>query len=179
MKIINNKIYISKGETPTYTANVIDKETGAPLTISSGINNPLIQFIVRPSIYSREDDFVMKEDMLYDGKRFEQIKDYEEAFWNDDIPGESNILYRKGLDYKFYNSETEKWEPYSFEISFQFPYSDTSKMEPKIYKYEITLFGGSLKPTEELAYKETPINIDYKKPLLEATDFIVGGSLSE
>lgn len=177
MKIINNKIYISKGETPTYTANVIDKETGAPLIISSGINNPLIQFIVRPSIYSREDDFVMKKDMLYDVERFEQIKDYEEDFWNDDIPGDSNVLYRKGLDYKFYNSETEKWEPYSFEISFQFPYSDTSKMEPKTYKYEITLFGGSLK--QSFGDKETPINIDYKKPLLEATDFIVGGSLSE
>ena len=33
MKIINNKIYIVQGETPTYTASVIDRDTGHPYMI--------------------------------------------------------------------------------------------------------------------------------------------------
>ena len=56
-------------------------------------------------------------------------------------------------------------------------YPSTSKMEAKTYKYEVVLFNATPK------YQNSKLigleNIAYKKPLLEATDFIVGGSLSE
>ena len=58
MKIINNKIYIVQGETPTYTASVIDKDTGIPYMILKTDMFPVVEFIVRPSIYNRADDFV-------------------------------------------------------------------------------------------------------------------------
>lgn len=175
MKIINNKIYIVQGETPTYIADVIDKDSGAPLIIDPGKENPTIVFIVRPSIYAREHNYVMKEHFLYDGKRFSRIEDYKAFdYWNNDYAGEEGVLYRKGLEYKYYDTDSNEWKDYSFTINFTFPYSATSKMEPKTYKYEITLFCG----TENLE-NDIGINIDYKKPLLEATDFIVGGSLSE
>ena len=37
MRIVNNKIYIARGETPTYSASIIDRLTGAPLVIDRGL----------------------------------------------------------------------------------------------------------------------------------------------
>ena len=55
MKIVNNKIYIGRGETPTYHVYVIDEDSGAPFIVPVGVKNPVLEFIVRPSIYDRED----------------------------------------------------------------------------------------------------------------------------
>lgn len=71
MKIVNNRIYISQGETPTYDVSVKDENTGAPFTIPSGINNPVIEFIVRPSVYDRKDDYVFKCYIPYSNKKAE------------------------------------------------------------------------------------------------------------
>ena len=60
MKIVNNKIYIGRGETPTYHVYVIDEDSGAPFIVPVGVENPVLEFIVRPSIYDREDDYVFK-----------------------------------------------------------------------------------------------------------------------
>ena len=40
MKITNNKIKIAKGETPTYDVAAIDKITGEPYILQSGIKHP-------------------------------------------------------------------------------------------------------------------------------------------
>jgi hypothetical protein len=193
MKIINNKVYMSKGETPTYDRTVIDKNTGVPFLISSDIDNPIIEFIVRPSIYAREDDFVFRAYLDYSNiKRFESgdVVDYVGSVWdNENPPSNDNKdkLFRRLIngeyDYRYYDENatgtgTEyKWVPYEFRISLMLPYASTSVMEAKTYKYEITLFGGTKKdnPSEN----EIPINITYKYPILEAEDFVVGGSLSE
>ena len=63
MRIVNNKIYIARGETATYDVSVKDNKTGAPFTIPSGYKNPVIEFIVRPSVYDREDGYGLKWDL--------------------------------------------------------------------------------------------------------------------
>ena len=105
--------------------------------------------------------------------------------WSDEVEpleGNENCLHYKvtaGVrEYRYYddNKITDKWTPYEFRISFQFPYEYTSIMENKTYKYEVVLIAGNSIEHEE---DELPININYKEPLMEANDFIVGGSLSE
>lgn len=192
MKIVNDKIEIARGETPTYDVNVID-ETGTPYMILENINNPVIEFIVRPSSYIKENDYVFRVYLLYfDIHKFEskEVVAYSYNQWNDSYTpaiGKEKLLHRREItknqaDYAYY--ENGHWIPYEFKITFPFPYSATSKMDSKIYKYEIVLFGGSLKenPVElssPIINGEIPINITYKEPILEVTDFKVGGTLSE
>lgn len=183
MKIINNKIYIAKGETPTYDVSVIDKQTEAPYMLPSGINNPVIEFIVRPSVYNRADDYVFRAYLDYSThKKFEtpELVEYTDNQWDDsNAPSsgdEEKLHFRITSDgikeYRYY--ENGAWVPYEFRISFMFPYEATSLMESKQYKYEVVLFGADVLPGNAGL-----TNISYKEPLLEATDFIVGGSLSE
>lgn len=204
MKIVNDKISIVQGETATHNRVVIDRETGAPFMIADGVNNPYIEFIVRPSVYTKKDDYVFKAYLDCSGiKRFKsnEILNYnepntDEVEWTDDITGDGDRLYRKfyqgNITYRYYDADKTytdgtHWHPYEFRIAFTFPYADgqkgdnliggTSTMEAKTYKYDITLFGGAKK--DNFTRGEIPIVIDYKKPLLKAADFIVEGSNSE
>lgn len=195
MKIVNNKIYIGRGETPTYHVYVIDEDSGAPFIVPVGVENPVLEFIVRPSIYDREDDYVFKTYITLDNvKRFdsEEPVEYNDSDWdNSNPPSESNEnkLFRRKIaekeyDYRYYDStieddnEDSRWVPYNFEIKFQFPYDSTSLMEAKTYKYEIVLFDAKIKYDED--GKATGLyEIIFKKFLRNATDFIVDGSLSE
>lgn len=206
MKIVNNKISLARGETAPYDVSVVNRETGVPYMLQKGINNPVIEFVVRPSVYSKEDDFVFKaylfrtNDHLFETNEY---VDYEYDLWIDDYaPSEKDKgkLFKrtviinsnkKEIDFRYYdeNQVNEEdgthWIPYEFRINFTFPYEATSLMEAKTYLYEVTLFGGVLE--DDVKDKLSPPEdgrsvfkkIDYKEPLLEATDFIVGGSLSE
>lgn len=201
MRIVNNKIWIVRGETPTYSATIIDKETGAPLIIDKGIannedgtkNTMIIEFVVRDSVYNRDDNLRMKynliltEDVSYHVFDSQEIGDYnalgfdtEEWIVDSDMSGvKQNILYRrvdsnKDKFYAYYDGS--KWIDYEFRFDVTFAYRDTSIMESKTYVYEITLFGGALKPNP--AKWETIVNPIYMKPLLGATDFTVEESIS-
>lgn len=195
MKIVNNKIYIGRGETPTYHVYVIDEQTGTPYIIPESVKNPVLEFIVRPSIYDRENDFVFKTYLdLQDIKKFdtEEPVDYEQSAWdNGVVPSEKdkNRLFRRKItdkeyDYRYYDetqpntTRDSRWIPYVFEIKFQFPYEATSLMEAKTYKYEIALFDANIKRNEDGEAIGLQ-NIIFKKFLRHATDFIVDGSLSE
>lgn len=196
MKIVNNKIYIGRGETPTYDVFAIDEETGAPFIIPAGVKKPVLEFIVRPSIYDREDDYVFRTYLDFsDFKRFsdETIVDYtgSNGWDNANPPSDENKnkLFRlkvaeKLYEYRYYDESIfddntdSRWIPYNFEIKFQFPYDSTSKMEAKTYKYEIALFDADIVYNDD--GKATGLdNIIFKKFLRNATDFIVDGSLSE
>lgn len=206
MKIVNNKITINKGETPTYNVAVIDKDTGAPFrlpVLPDGKDRTwIVEFIVRPSIYNRDDDYVFKALLLRTDREFttDKLETYyypsdAQNFWDDsysfvDSYGNSqdrNALFRKETakgsgvwEYKYFDGST--WKNYEFRINFMFPYEYTSKMEAKTYKYEIVLFGGvpnNSIPNNVLYGETLPIDIEYKKFLLESMDFEVGGSLSE
>lgn len=209
MRIVNNKIYIARGETPTYSASVIDKETGAPLIIDKGIISPegspkrtmIIEFVVRDSVYDRSEkirlkyNLILKEDETFHVFDDQVIRSYnklghlpgydaetEKFIWDDSVKpetGDENRLHRYTADnkenfYLYYDGS--KWVDYEFSFDVTFAYVDTSIMEPKSYVYEITLFGGSLKPNP--AKWDTIVNPIYMKPLLSATEFIVEASIS-
>lgn len=204
MKIVNNKIYINKGETPTYNVAVIDRDTGAPFRIpvlpDGKARQWIVEFIVRPSIYDREDDYVFKALLLRNDKQFttDKIETYHrnsdnETLWNSQYDFEAygqqdtrDALFRgetvlgSGVwEYAYF--ENGEWKPYEFRINFMFPYQYTSVMEAKTYKYEIVLFGGvETSKIDDISFDvDLPMTIEYKKFLLDSTDFVVGGSLSE
>lgn len=210
MRIVNNKIWIVRGETPTYSASIIDKDTGAPLIIDKGIVQPnpdkpknvmIIEFVVRDSVYNRDDNLRMKRDLILtedvsyhvfddsiirpynalgDIPRYDA--DSDKFIWDDSIKpnaGDENRLHRyttsdKENYYIYYDGS--KWVDYEFTFNVTFDYDSTSVMESKTYVYEITLFGGALKPNP--AKWETIVNPVYMKPLLGATDFTVEESIS-
>lgn len=207
MRIVNNKIYIARGETPTYSASVIDKDTGAPFIVDKSIamnkdgsfRRVLIEFVVRDSAYDRADNkrirkhLVLGRDVSY--HLFDDIKivsynelGYEPEFvdgqyiWDNDIKpksGDENRLHRyeNSDDTVYLYYDGEKWVEYSFDFNVTLSYNETSVMEPKTYQYEITLFTGNQK--DYVNPGEIPITIEYKKPLLGLTEFIVEGSISE
>lgn len=205
MRIINNRIYIVRGETPTYDATIINEKNGSPYIITEKVINPTIEFVVRPSVYSRDDDFVFRAFIkLTNVHKFssDEIVEYHgDGVWDNDITplgGNENKLHRraiqtnKGTKYEYAYYDGGLWRGYELRLTFMFPYYITSVMEPKTYQYEITLHGGNLKQDVQpedislalerdpgTAYKDCPIDITYKKPLLESTDFTVGGSSSE
>lgn len=204
MRIVNNKIFIARGETPTYSASIIDRLTGAPLVIDRGlyektdgdktVNTMIIEFVVRDSAYSRDDDFRIKYNLLIENnpnfhvfdsaeiREYNDISGGENSEWLDDITpeeGYENNLYHR-IDsnednfYAYYSDG--KWVDYSFDFDVTFRYSETSVMEPKTYKYEVTLLGGALK--DNPGPTETIVDVVYKKPILDLTDFVVEGSFS-
>lgn len=231
MRIVNNKIHIVKGETPTYDVIVVDPDTGAPFRLLNGIHNPVIEFSVQESVYDLSNKFVFKVYMDYKNETrfstteifsYNELEGSEEPQWdNSVVPPEqhhavvdseghitSACLYELEHDdyveFRYYNpnavwNEDEehpdgitennyKWCIYEFSITFPFPYADgfntdtkigyggTSSLEPKTYKYEISLFDGVLVDVDG-EFVLTDIN--YKEPLIEVNDFIVGGTTSE
>ena len=206
MRIVNNKIYIVRGETPTYTASIIDKDTGAPLIIDKGVfaekpdgtqvSTLILEFVVRKSAYSRDEDIALKYNLLlgrdvsyhaFDDdiiKEYKGVPEFKDGhfIWNDDWTpeaGDENRLHRYTDNNEHYYLYYEKgsWHDYEFTFNVTFSYDDTSVLEPKTYQYEITLLGGVLKTN--YAKWETVVRPSYKKPLLGLTDFIVEGSISE
>lgn len=189
MKIVNDRIYISRGETPTYDVKVKDKKTGIPFMLSSGMKHPVIEFIVRPSLYSKDNDYVLKAYLDYsDFKKFDDVnislEDIPNVTINEIEEGRAPIsntgkLHKYSHDgvVEYYYHDGSKWVRYEFSISFTMSHENTSKMEEKTYKYEVVLLDGDPKYDGDDVIGFNTIN--YKKLLLEATDFIVGGSLSE
>lgn len=207
MRIVNNKIFIAQGETPTYSARVIDKDSGAPFIIDkamalnadNSVRTIIIEFVVRDSVYSRDDDKrIRKHLILKPEESYHMFDDLEiipytgtpefdkndEIIWDDTyVPDEANKnrLHRyESYEDKFYCRYDEaghKWVTYDFDVNVTFTYSETSVMEPKTYKYEIALLAGNRKTNPVPG--EIPITIEFKKRLLDLTDFTVEGSISE
>lgn len=190
MKIVNDKIYISQGETPTYDVNVYNKKTGIPYMLDSKMETPIVEFIVRPSVYDSDKEYKLRKYLDFsDVKKFEYIpKKLTEIptvtiteIENDDGPVDAHIeelhVYSHNGINDFYYWDGSKWVKYVFNIKFKMDYKYTSKMEAKTYKYEVVVFDAT--PIRENKEIVSLTNIDDKKFLLEATDFIVGGSLSE
>lgn len=190
MKIVNDKIYISQGETPTYDVNVYDKKTGIPYMLDSEMKQPVVEFIVRPSVYDSDKDYKLRKYLDFsDVKKFKRIPKklieiptvtMTEIETNDDPLSshvdELHVCSNNGIN-DFYYWDGSKWVKYVFNIKFKMDYKYTSKMEAKTYKYEVVVFDAT--PVKENKEIVALTDIDDKKFLLEATDFIVGGSLSE
>ena len=102
-RIVNDNIFISRGETAFYNKNVITRN-GTPLIITTALNNPTIEFVVRPTAYSRGDDSIFRIWLRLTSdtpdlniKQFEtdlnikqfdtvEVIDYSETSWNNDVP---------------------------------------------------------------------------------------------
>jgi hypothetical protein len=196
-RIINNVIYIGAGETATYDVRVIDRSTGAPYIIPAGLEKPLVSFVVRPSVYGKTSEAVIKkyiwikDELLLDDS---VIYDYDGEDWEDDygFKGDTQpkvkAVYKKklsdnsGYEYRYYDPEAEedKWKVYDFRLVFPFYHEDTIDMAPKQYKYEITLFAGpNLQISDDGEGKKSLKNFNYKEILQSHSDFIVEGTLSE
>jgi hypothetical protein len=127
-----------------------------------------------------DDSIIRPYNALGDIPRYDA--DSGKFIWNDSIKpnaGDENRLHRytasdKENYYIYYDGS--KWIDYEFSFDVTFAYRDTSIMESKTYVYEITLFGGALKPNP--AKWETIVNPIHMKPLLGATEFIVEESIS-
>lgn len=190
MKIVNDKIYIVQGETPTYDVDVYDRKTGIPYMVSDDIETPIVEFIVRPSLYAKDADYNLKKYKDFsDIKKFSFIPKKMEEIPSVTIneietnykpsTGHENELHVYSHDNvnEFYYWDGSKWNKYVFNINFKMEYDYTSKMEAKTYKYEVVIFDATpVKDGEEIIRID---NIKYKKPLLSATDFIVEGSMSD
>lgn len=203
MRIVNNNIYITRGETATYTAKVIDKATGAPFILSKELVDGqmttrfLIKFSVRKSEYVKDGTEPTKYLWLsgYSGESGDtqynigegfvlldstEVIDYPAADWGEHGEGfvvKNNVLYKRLTalgTYEYAYYDGAKWNTYEFKISFPFLYGDTSDMAPKAYKYAMTIYGGNdLTVTPDGLY-----GIDYKKPLVDA-NFIVEADINE
>jgi hypothetical protein len=204
MRIVNNRIYIAKGETPTYSARIIDRDSGAPFIIDKAIalnkdgstRRVYIEFVVRDNAYARDEDKRIRKHLLiseseayhvfddleikpYPG--FVTFPDGKNPVWDNTKPlnGNENRLHRytdKGDNFYCYY-DGSKWVDYDFDFNTTFTYEETSVMEPKTYKYEIALLAGRRKADAKEG--ELPITIEFKKQLLGLTDFTVEGSISE
>lgn len=76
----------------------------------------------------------------------------------------------------------DDFEEYEFRLVFPFPYNIMKSLQPKLYKYEIALVGGT--PTGTISDQtaittQLPLTVDFKQYLVEFKDFKVEGSLSE
>lgn len=76
----------------------------------------------------------------------------------------------------------DDFEEYEFRLVFPFPYNIMKSLQPKLYKYEIALVGGT--PTDTINDQtaittQLPLTVDFKQYLVEFKDFKVEGSLSE
>lgn len=76
----------------------------------------------------------------------------------------------------------DDFEEYEFRLVFPFPYNIMKSLQPKLYKYEIALVGGT--PTSTISDQtaittQLPLTVDFKQYLVEFKDFKVEGSLSE
>ena len=195
-RIINNVVYIGAGETATYDVKVIDRSTGAPYIVPVGIGKVLLSFVVRPSVYDKTKDAVIKKYIWLDTNLLlddSVIYEYKNSEWDDDYEfgdGQPQVraVYRKpssdgsGYEYRYYDPEAEsdKWVPYEFRIVFPFYHEDTVNLAPKQYKYELTLYAGqTLAVSDDGDGKKSLKNISYKEILQSHTDFIVEGTLSE
>ena len=136
MRIVNNKIFIARGETPTYSASIIDKDTGAPLIIDRGLYSDdvktlILEFVVRDSAYSRNDDFRLKYNLLieqnpgfhvFDGTDIIPYTSTPTTQWDDNVKpsaGYENYLHRRfdadeNNYYAYYSNG--HWVEYSFDF---------------------------------------------------------------
>ena len=94
-RIINSKVYITRGETATYNVAVID-ETGVPFRIESTINNPYVQFVVGNNINDPKSEIVKY--LERDDKKFTtlDVADYPYSTWSTPpLTGDEEKLHRK------------------------------------------------------------------------------------
>lgn len=173
--MINNVIYIGAGETATYDVRVIDRTTGAPyiLPVDKGdsIGNAILSFVVRPSVYSKSAEPILKkyiwlcaddvgEDLNIpsdidcgDYLRLETtiVYDYVEAEWTNDYGFNGGAQPAIKALYKKLSSDGSKYEYRYYDSAAENDGTDYYMWKP--YDFRIT-FPFYHEDTIELAPKQ-------------------------
>lgn len=88
--IVNNKIYMSRGETPTFKTYILDID-GAPYRVSSGIGDVVVSFTIRDNIWATGDNYSFAFNAIYSS---ELLSGAEQIHTFDDLEvGDYNDLY--------------------------------------------------------------------------------------
>lgn len=175
MQIVNDKIKIAQGETSTYSVEVINRvgNEGIPYRLY-GDKTYYAVFTVVPDVYKNKTDRKISKYIPLDNKIRFQSSEIKDATSTQQPTGVvENTLYRVTLPNqtpKYYVKPTGgAWGEYKFDITFEFDYKDTSKLEPKTYKYDLTIGAGDI--TAEGVFDEDTIT--YFEPLIKYEDFTV------
>lgn len=197
MRVTNNKIFITRGETGNYTLVVRYYDNNEPFRLvdSTGILDFMALLTVKATAYDSKAMLVSSiniEDTdipVFTQEAIVPIEDQGElASFDDHTPVAADV----GKLFKAKRSSTDntitygyaisdgndgyEWKKdYVFSLTFPFDYEDTSVLEPKKYVYDINLFGGNWDGEQHTIDKFT---VTSKQILLEPTEFTVGGSLS-
>ena len=192
-RIVNNKVYITRGQTATYKG-LVRKANGEPYRIDKNWwadgNTVQVKMTVTQTAESATAVFVHTANLNENLYGF----DTSVGIINADLIGENNVIQNlPGIDYNNYlymhkvngvptyyrhsgNLTPTGWSStyaptdmvkYDCVVEFPIDSSDTADLMPRTYKYQITL---------EVKNNETVLFKDY---FLEYKDFEVGGSLSE
>lgn len=193
-RIVNNKVYITRGQTATYKG-VVRKSDGTPYRMDNNWWNDegvvKAKFTVTQTAESANAVFVKEVELVKGSYGFNtgvSIIDGDDIGEDGiivNLPGTdySNYLYKHMLNgvptyYRYsgttapvgWSSTTSPSNMTKFDcvVEFSIDSGDTSDLMPRTYKYQITL---------EVRDKDDTLT--FKDYLLEYKDFEVGGSLSE
>ena len=124
-KIVNNNIYITRGETATYHVKVIDGATGAPFILPA-LSKAIVSFGVRRSDYIK-DGFAIKKQLWLCGidENVESKPDVLDC--TDQIKLDTEIVYTYDPnelapwddDYNFINTEISETQPNDIKALFR------------------------------------------------------------
>lgn len=195
-RIINNNIFITRGETAVYDAVFVTRK-GSPLVLTKPKDEDekyYIEFVVRTNTENRVNYLIrnflevsgVSDELdihLFDDIELIQYRYADEwetpPLVNEDVDY-SNYLHFKvdpetdKVTYKRWDDDNEEWVDYRFRIMMPFEYGDINSIKPDTYVYEINLLAG--KPNND---KNPPIDITFKKTILVPHEFKVGGSIGE
>lgn len=193
-RIVNNKVYITRGQTATYKG-VVRKSDGTPYRMDNGWWDDegvvKAKFTVTQTAESAKAVFVKEVELVKNSYGFDTsvgIVDGDDIGEDGvilNLPGTdySNYLYKHMLNgvptYYRYSGTTapigwsstispSNMSKFDCVVAFSIDSGDTSDLMPRTYKYQITL---------EVRDKDDTLT--FKDYLLEYKDFEVGGSLSE
>lgn len=203
-RIINNNIFITRGETAVYDAVFVTRK-GSPLVLTKPKNEDekyYIEFVVRTNTENRINYLIrnflevsgVSDELdihLFDSIDLIQYKyEDENDDWDmtpDDLKPMGDAKYKyinylhfrvdlknDQVSYRRWDEDKEEWVDYRFRIMMPFEYGDINSIKPDTYVYEINLLGGKPDPG-----KEPPIDITFKKTILVPHEFKVGGSIGE
>ena len=177
----NNQVYLSKGQSAVYIRSMrVNDKYMSPYIMPKGLLNPKIRFAIKSN--KNDSKYVLE----YEGSVGSEIHRFSSKLIEDitDYPTTNikNVLYRikdnssGEYNYQYYNGSytngiatdtynADKWTNYDFIIRIAISSSDTEKLRPATYYYDISLVDIS---GEDVVYKDV---------FLKPTEFVIGGSL--
>lgn len=165
-KIQNNKVYISRGQSAVYSREVVKGDTLRTPYIIGDIEDPHLVFTISTSIV---DPKYIKR---YIGAVGIKTFDSTDVITVDELPETDieNRVYHRVTEngrnlFSYFDFDEEEWLDYAFTIEIPILPSDTIKLEPKTYYYDIKIQSGT-----------TAVPI-FRDIILPPTEFIVEGVL--